>query len=167
MKKICVLVLTLIVVMGFSACSETDTSNSNEQSGEISVQTKESSSSSSQETTSTSTTVSDNNYGSLQELVDTYGLPINLWRIEGVTLTKIELSEDSAKREWMSNTDQQVQENLSWSINGELITITGEWNESFNISSGNWRAVSEADGKEYIVVIYNKDGDVIFRSPDS
>ena len=167
MKKICVLVLTLIVVMGFSACSETDTSNSNEQSGEISVQTKESSSSSSQETTSTSTTVSDNNYGSLQELVDTYGLPINLWRIEGVTLIKIELSEDSAKREWMSNTDQQVQENLSWSINGELITITGEWNESFNISSGNWRAVSEADGKEYIVVIYNKDGDVIFRSPDS
>ena len=167
MKKICVLVLTLIVVMGFSACSETDTSNSNEQSGEISVQTKESSSSSSQETTSTSTTVSDNNYGSLQELVDTYGLPINLWRIEGVTLTKIELSEDSAKREWMSNTDQQVQENLSWSINGDLITITGEWNESFNISSGNWRAVSEADGKEYIVVIYNKDGDVIFRSPDA
>ena len=165
MKKICVLVLTLIVVMGFSACSETDTSNSNEQNGEISVQTKESSSSSSQETTSTSTTVSDNNYGSLQELVDTYGLPINLWRIEGVTLTKIELSEDSAKREWMSNTDQQVQENLSWSIDGDLITITGEWNESFNISSGNWRAVSETDGKEYIVVIYNKDGDVIFRSP--
>lgn len=167
MKKICVLVLTLIVVMGFSACSETDTSNSNEQSGEISVQTKESSSSSSQETTSTSTTVSDNNYGSLQELVDTYGLPINLWRIEGVTLTKIELSEDSAKREWMSNTDQQVQENLSWSIDGDHITITGEWNESFNISSGNWKAVSETDGKEYIVVIYNKDGDVIFRSPDS
>lgn len=167
MKKICVLVLTLIVVMGFSACSETDTSNSNEQSGEISVQTKESSSSSSQETTSTSTTVPDNNYGSLQELVDTYGLPINLWRIEGVTLTKIELSEDSAKREWMSNTDQQVQENLSWSIDGDLITITGEWNESFNISSGNWRAVSETDGKEYIVVIYNKDGDVIFRSPDA
>ena len=167
MKKICVLVLTLIVVMGFSACSETDTSNSNEQSGEISVQTKESSSSSSQETTSTSTTVPDNKYGSLQELVDTYGLPINLWRIEGVTLTKIELSEDSAKREWMSNTDQQVQENLSWSIDGDLITITGEWNESFNISSGNWRAVSETDGKEYIVVIYNKDGDVIFRSPDA
>ena len=167
MKKICVLVLTLIVVMGFSACSETDTSNSNEQSGEISVQTKESSSSSSQETTSTSTTVPDNNYGSLQELVDTYGLPINLWRIEGVTLTKIELSEDSAKREWMSNTDQQVQENLSWSIDGDHITITGEWNESFNISSGNWRAVSETDGKEYIVVIYNKDGDVIFRSPDA
>lgn len=164
MKKICVLVLTLIVVMGFSACSETDTSNSNEQSGEISVQTKESSSSSSQETTSTSTTVSDNNYGSLQELVDTYGLPINLWRIEGVTLTKIELSEDSAKREWMSNTDQQVQENLSWSIDGDHITITGEWNESFNISSGNWKAVSETDGKEYIVVIYNKNGDVIFRS---
>lgn len=167
MKKICVLVLTLIVVMGFSACSETDTSNSNEQSGEISVQTKESSSSSSQETTSTSTTVSDNNYGSLQELVDTYGLPINLWRIEGVTLTKIELSEDSAKREWMSNTDQQVQENLSWSIDGDHITICGDWNEEFTISSGNWKAVSETDGKEYIVVIYNKDGDVIFRSPDA
>ena len=164
MKKICVLVLTLIVVMGFSACSETDTSNSNEQSGEISVQTKESSSSSSQETTSTSTTVSDNNYGSLQEFVDTYGLPINLWRIEGVTLTKIELSEDSAKREWMSNTDQQVQENLSWSIDGDHIMISGEWNEEFKMNSGNWRAVSETDGKEYIVVIYNKDGDVIFRS---
>ena len=94
--------------MGFSACSETDTSNSNEQSGEVSVQTKESSSSSGQESTSTSTTVSENNYGSLQELVDTYGLPINLWRIEGVTLTKFELSEDSAKREWMSNNDQKV-----------------------------------------------------------
>ena len=167
MKKICVLVLTLIVVMGFSACSETDTSNSNEQSGEVSVQTKESSSSSSQETTSTSTTVSENNYGSLQELVDTYGLPINLWRIEGVTLTKFELSEDSAKREWMSNNDQKVKENLSWNIDGDHITISGDWNEGFKIYSDSWRAVSEADGKEYIVIIYNKDGDVIFRSPDS
>ena len=167
MYRINVLALTLIVVLGFSACTNTDTANSNEQSGEISIQTTESSSSSSQETSTASTMVSADKYGSLQELVNTYGLPINLWRIEGVTLTKIELYEDSAKREWMSNTDQQVQEDLSWSIDGDHITITGEWNESFNISSGNWRAVSETDGKEYIVVIYNKDGDVIFRSPDA
>ena len=100
-------------------------------------------------------------------MVDTYGLPINLWRIEGVTLTKFELSEDSAKREWMSNNDQKVKENLSWNIDGDHITISGDWNEGFKIYSDSWRAVSEADGKEYIVIIYNKDGDVIFRSPDS
>lgn len=167
MYRINVLALTLIVVLGFSACTKTDTANSNEQSGEISIQTTESSSSSSQETSTASTMVSAGKYGSLQELVNTYGLPINLWRIEGVTLTKIELSVDSAKREWMSNNDQQVQENLSWSIDGDLITISGEWNEAFKINSGNWRAFSETDGKEYIVIIYNKDGDVIFRSPDA
>lgn len=156
MNKIKVLVLIMIVAICLSACTKTDTGNT--------YQTTETSSSSSQ---ATSTTTAVDKYGSLQELVDTYGLPINLWRIEGVTLTKIELSEGSAKREWMSNIDQQVQENLSWSIDGDHITITGEWNESFNISSGNWRAISEKDGKEYIVIIYNKDGDVIFRSPDS
>jgi hypothetical protein len=35
------------------------------------------------------------------------------------------------------------------------------------LNSVNWRAISEKDGKEYIVIIYNKDGDVIFHSPDA
>jgi hypothetical protein len=159
MNKIKVLALIMIVAASLSACTKTDTGNT--------YQTTETSSSSSQATSTTSTTTAVDKYGSLQELVDTYGLPINLWRIEGVTLTKFELSEDSAKREWMSNTDQQVQENLSWSIDGDHITISGEWNETFSLNSGNWRAISEKDGKEYIVIIYNKDGDVIFRSPDA
>lgn len=156
MNKIKVLVLIMIVAACLSACTKTYLENT--------YQTTETSSSSSQ---ATSTTTAVDKYGSLQELVDTYGLPINLWRIEGVTLTKIELSEGSAKREWMSNNDQKVQENLSWNIDGDHITISGEWNEGFKIYSDSWRAVSEADGKEYIVIIYNKDGDVIFRSPDS
>ncbi len=149
----------MIVAACLSACTKTDNVNT--------YQTTETSSSSSQETSITSTTTAVDKYGSLQELVDTYGLPINLWRIEGVTLTKIELSEGSAKREWMSNNDQKVQENLSWNIDGDHITISGEWNETFSLNSVNWRAISEKDGKEYIVIIYNKDGDVIFHSPDA
>lgn len=159
MNKIKVLVLIMIVAASLSACTKTDTGNT--------YQITQTSSSSSQETSIMSTTTAVDKYGSLQELVDTYGLPINLWRMEGVTLTKIELSENSAKREWMSNNDQKVQESLSWNIDGDHITISGEWNEGFKIYSDSWRAVSEADGKEYIVIIYNKDGDVIFRSPDS
>lgn len=159
MNKIKVLVLIMIVAACLSACTKTYLENT--------YQTTETSSSSSQATSTTSTTTAVDKYGSLQELVDTYGLPINLWRMEGVTLTKIELSEGSAKREWMSNNDQKVQENLSWNIDGDHITISGEWNEGFKIYSDSWRAVSEADGKEYVVIIYNKDGDVIFRSPDS
>jgi len=158
MNKIKVLALIMIVAACLSACTKTYPENT--------YQTTEFSSSSSQETSITSTTAVDKN-GSLQELVDTYGLPINLWRIEGVTLTKIELSENSAKREWMSNNDQKVQDNLSWNIDGNHITISGEWNEIFSLNSVNWRAISEKDGKEYIVIIYNKDCDVIFRSPDA
>ena len=159
MNKIKVLALIMIVAVCHSACTKTDTGNT--------YQTTETSSSSSQETSITSTTTAVDKYGSLQELVDTYGLPINLWRMEGVTLTIIELSEGSAKREWMSNNDQKVKENLSWNIDGNHITISGEWNETFSLNSVNWRAISEKDGKEYIVIIYNKDGDVIFRSPDA
>lgn len=159
MNKIKVLALIMIVAACLSACTKTYPENT--------YQTTESSSSSSQETSITSTTTAVDKYGSLQELVDTYGLPINLWRMEGVTLTKIELSENSAKREWMSNNDQKIQESLSWNIDGDHITISGEWNETFSLYSVNWRAISEKDGKEYIVIIYNKDGDVIFRSPDA
>ena len=101
-------------------------------------------------------------YGALQEIVDTYGFPIHLRMTEGMELTKVVIDEDSAVREWMSNNERIVHENLSWCINEKQLTIYGEWEDVFTINIDTGRAVSQADGKEYHIVTYDEDGEVAF-----
>ena len=96
-------------------------------------------------------------YGCLQEIIDTYGFPIYIRMMEGQEQTVIELSKDSAKREWMSNVDYKVLENLAWSIDKDHLTISGDWSEEFTINSDSWSAVSSLGGKEYRFYIYDKE----------
>ena len=101
-------------------------------------------------------------YGALQEIVDTYGFPIHFRMTEGMELTKIVIYEDSAKREWMSNDSIIVYDNLTWGISENQLSISGEWEDVFTINIDAGRAVSRADGKEYKIVTYDKDGEVAF-----
>ena len=102
-------------------------------------------------------------YGALQEIVDTYGFPIYLRMTEGMELTKVVIDEDSAVREWMSSLDGSTRhENLFWSISDNQLTISGEWEDVFTINIDAGRAVSQADGKEYRIVIYDEDGEGAF-----
>lgn len=101
-------------------------------------------------------------YGALQEIVDTYGFPIHLRMTEGMELTKIIIDEDSAEREWMSNDERILYDNLAWSISENQLTISGEWEDVFTINIESGRAVSQADGKEYHIVTYDEEGEVAF-----
>ena len=103
-------------------------------------------------------------YGALQEIVDTYGFPIYLRMTEGMELTEVVLHEDFAVREWMSSMDgSSLYEDLSWSIRENRLTISGEWSDAFAVNAEAGRAYSEADGKEYRIVTYDDAGEVEFR----
>ena len=102
-------------------------------------------------------------YGALQTIVDVYGFPIHFRMTEGMELTEVVISENSARREWMSSLDgSSLHENLTWSINDSQLTISGEWEDAFTIDIGAGRTVSRADGKEYRIVTYDDEGEVEF-----
>ena len=103
-------------------------------------------------------------YGALQTIVDDYGFPIHFRMTEGMELTQVVISEDSARREWMSSLDgSSLHENLTWSITDDQLTVSGEWEDVFTIDIGAGRAVSQADGKEYRIVTYDDAGEVEFH----
>lgn len=103
-------------------------------------------------------------YGALQEIVDIYGFPIHFRMTEGMELTEIVIDKESAKREWMSSLNgSTLHENLSWSITGSELTVSGQWEDVFTINVTTGRALSQADGKEYRIVTYDKDGEVAFQ----
>ena len=103
-------------------------------------------------------------YGALQEIVDIYGFPIHFRMTEGMELTEIVIDKESAKREWMSSLNgSTLHENLSWSIIGSELTVSGQWEDVFTINVTTGRALSQADGKEYRIVTYDKDGEVAFQ----
>ena len=109
-------------------------------------------------------TVSGPKYGVLQEIVDSYGFPIYFRMTEGMELTEIILSESMATREWMSSlvTGSTVNSNIEWSISGDHLILSGEWEEEFTINIEAGRAYSKSDGKEYRIVTYDDDGEVEF-----
>ena len=102
-------------------------------------------------------------YGVLQKIVDTYGFPIHFRMTEGMEFTEVVIYEDSARREWMSNNDSSLHENLTWSISGDQLTVSGEWEDVFTIDIDAGRAVSRADGKEYRIVTYDDAGEVEYQ----
>lgn len=68
-------------------------------------------------------------------MVDTYGFPIQFRMTEGMELTEPVLSENAATREWMSSmvTGSAVHTNITWSIQGDQLIFSGEWEGKFII----------------------------------
>ena len=185
-KNIKVLALIIVVVIGVTACSKKSDSGKEQPSESSSEQSIENQAdntgqpedtSNNQETvippgddtatptmspTETPTPEPVPDYGCLQTVADTYGFPIYIRMNEGMELTFIELSENAARREWMSNVDYKVFENLTWKIDKEHLTISGDWSEEFDIDPATWHAASSLGGKDYSVCIYDKDGYFIF-----
>lgn len=161
MKKLIVLVLALVCVLGLVACSANDNEDSKTQTEINNNPTMESNNAS-----VPAPTEDDAEFGCLQELVDFYGLPICLRMTEGMELTKVEISEDYATRYWTSSLSNSptLHENLTWSIDDNHLVICGDWEEEFTINVDTWCAVSALDGKEYKIVIYDENGDVAFSA---
>ena len=160
MKKLIALFLALVCVLGLVACSSNDNGDSKEQTEINNNRTTENT-----DVTAPTSTENDAEYGCLQELVDTYGFPIDLRMTEGMEITTIELSENSAEREWMSNNEKIVHDNLTWSIVDNHLVIDGDWEEEFTVNVESGHAVSALDGKDYKIIIYDKDGNSAFLIP--
>ena len=160
MKKLVAFVLALVCVLGLVACSSNDNGDSKEQTEINNNRTTENT-----DVTAPTSTENDAEYGCLQELVDTYGFPIDLRMTEGMEISTIELSENSAEREWMSNNEKIVHDNLTWSIVDNHLVIDGDWEEEFTVNVESGHAVSALDGKDYKIIIYDKDGNSAFLIP--
>lgn len=104
-------------------------------------------------------------YGALQKIAEEYGFPIHLRMPEGMDLTEVLLYADHAEYEWMTLNRQKKHEKLSWSITGNVLTVTGDWEGEFTVDAEKGRATLMADGKEYRIVTYDKDGEVAFHVP--
>ena len=157
MKKLIALSLALVCVLGLVACSANDNENSKSQ-----TEIKNNPSTESNDVIAPSPTANKTEYGCLQELVDTYGFPIYLRMTEGMEITKIELSENSAERVWMSNNEKIVHDNLTWSIVDNHLVIDGDWEEEFTVNVESGHAVSALDGKDYKFIIYDVNGNPAF-----
>ena len=160
MKKLVAFVLALVCVLGLVACSSNGNEDSKEQTEINNNRTTENT-----DVTAPTSTENDAEYGCLQALVDTYGFPIYFKDLEGMNLITVEISEDSANREWKSNDGIIVHENLKWGIADNHLIISGDWKEEYVINVDTWQVVSALDGKEYEIVIYDKNGDVVFSTP--
>lgn len=79
-------------------------------------------------------------------------------------LTELVLSDKVATREWMSSlvTGSTIHSNIEWSIRGDRLIFSGEWEEEFIINIEAGRAYSQPEGKEYRIVVYDADGEVEF-----
>lgn len=85
----------------------------------------------------------------MEALHTKYGDAFKLWAPEGMELYAFYIYADHAERMWCSNDDEIRQRNLSWTIEGDELVITGEWNERFAIDPETGTATSLADGREY------------------
>lgn len=158
MEKTLALVLLIVFVLGLTACSTTN----NDISKPLSDPTNNPPTEVKDKVDSEPPYAqNDATYGCLQGLVETYGFPICLRMTEGMELTKIEISENTAERVWMSNNERTVHENLMWSVDGNHLVISGDWEEEFAVNVETGRAVSTLNEAEYEIIIYNEKGNPI------
>lgn len=96
-------------------------------------------------------------YGALQDVVLTYGFPIEIKVLDGMELTILTLNENHAHWELRSNQRPMQYDNLSWSVDGDCLSISGELIESFIIDIVSGTAVSQSTGIEYEIFVMKED----------
>lgn len=156
MKRFLALVLLIVFVLGLTAC----TTNRTDDTRSATPNTTNSELNISMETTDENT----NQYGTLQDMINTYGFPFNFWNTEGMSFYQFTFTENTAEREWSEagNAIAPIS-NLSWSIVGDELFITGEWEETFTLDINAGIATSLKDGKIYDIRIAVWEGD--FETP--
>ena len=96
-------------------------------------------------------------YGALQDVVLTFGFPVEIKVLEGMELTILTLNENHAHWELRSNQRPMQYDNLSWSVDGDCLSISGELIESFIIDIVSGSAVSQSTGIEYGIFVMKGD----------
>lgn len=156
MKRVLTLILSIVFVLGLTACSingtddtRSTTPNATNSESNISMETTDENS---------------NQYGTLQNMINTYGFPFNFWNTEGMSFYQFTFTENNAEREWSEagNAITPIS-NLSWSIVGDELFITGEWEETFTLDINTGIATSLTDGRKYKIRIAVWEGD--FETP--
>ena len=84
--------------------------------------------------------------------VSTYGFPITLRMLKGMDLTTVVLYETYAQCEWKSNSRIDTYQNLSWRVEGNLLTVSGEWEETFTLDVAAGTAASDAGIYDIFVI---------------
>ena len=165
MKRLTALFLALVCVLGLVACSASRTDNSNpsiNNSMDNTHSTTPNATNSESNITVEITEENTNQYGALQNMVNTYGFPFKFWNTEGMSFYQFTFTENSVEKEW-SEAGHGVApiSNLSWSIVGDELRITGEWEESFTIDMSEGIATSLTDGRKYEIKVAVWEGDFV------
>ena len=106
---------------------------------------------------STLSTQSSDNLGDeniLSQIKISIGIPFRLWNNESQVLHCISFFESYAKREVERKTSpaHEEQNKLAWCITGNILSITGEWNEDFSVDMSSKTATSQTNGMVYDIV---------------
>lgn len=96
-------------------------------------------------------------YGVLQKIIDTYGFPLEFEMMEGMEKTEIILYDGYAERDWRTNNRKELTENLLWQISGNILEISGNWEESFNVDIDAGTMTSLSTQKEYRLLVHDGD----------
>lgn len=90
----------------------------------------------------------------LSQIKMSIGIPFRLWNNEAQVLHCISFFESYAKREVERKTTpaHEEQNELTWCITGNILSITGEWNEDFSVDMSSKTATSQTNGMVYDIV---------------
>lgn len=173
MKKLFVSFLALVCIFAFVACSTTDTGKQANTSNQPTPSESNNASTTTDNTIATTetndTTTDQENtvqYDALQNVIDTHGFPFRLWHSEGADYYDFIFTADNVQREIFVNFDgPHTMSNLSWSITGNELVISGEWEETFTLDADLGLATSVNDGKEYRISIQKLDGENLVWIP--
>ena len=82
------------------------------------------------------------------------GIPFRFWNSQSQELHCISFFDTYAKREVARKItpEYEEQDNLTWNITGKKLSITGTWNENFQIDISAKTATSLSDGMVYDIV---------------
>lgn len=82
------------------------------------------------------------------------GIPFRFWNSQAQELHCISFFDTYAKREVERKTipAHEEQDNLEWNVTGKILSVTGSWNEDFEINMSTKTATSLSDGMVYDIV---------------
>lgn len=167
MKRFLALVLLIVFVLGLTACTTNRTDNSKpsiNNSTDDTHSTTPNAANSESIITMEATDENTNQYGTLQNMINTYGFPFEFWNTEGMSFYQFTFTENNAEREWSEAGNGIAPiSNLSWSIVGDELYITGEWEDTFTLDIHTGIATSLTDGRKYKIRIAVWEGD--FETP--
>lgn len=167
MKRILALFFVMVYVLGLTACSINRTDNSKpsiNNSTDDTHSTTPNATNSESNITMEATDENTNQYGTLQNMINTYGFPFEFWNTEGMSFYQFTFTENNAEREWSEAGNGIAPiSNLSWSIDGDELFITGEWEETFTLDINTGIATSLTDGRKYKIRVAVWEGD--FETP--